>query len=373
MSAFSSLDWARFDVWGIVAGAGIAVVKPEHRENCHAWLQRHDYAISSSDFGQGIGPAVVALGDLFRWEEQFGYALQPHSRNLAALRDGFEFDLDPGQGHVLELVNADSAYREDPHWLLGLLSIAQEYSLRELALGARFFAILVLDGDSVLIGKPYESLSVPGPFSQPSNKADPFGPSKQAKGAASPSSILTSGRPDPGEYADYAQADIDMVEGDDAVEVLLRLGKQMVTLFQELGEPNGNVTYAPGKWTVKQILGHLADDERIFAYRALCVARGDSRPLPGFDENDYAAAARFENRSLADLLADFEAVRHASITLFGGLDQEAWLRKGIVNGYSASPRGLAFHIAGHELHHLRILRERYLPLVGNEPHRGDGV
>lgn len=173
-----------------------------------------------------------------------------------------------------------------------------------------------------------------------------------------------SGRPEPGEYADYAQSDIDAVEGEDAVEALIRQGRETVALFQELGEANGNLSYAPGKWSVKQVLGHLADDERIFAYRALCVARGDSRPLPGFDENDYAAAAGFENRSLADLLADFEAVRHASVTLFRGLDREAWLRRGTVNGYSASPRGLAFHIAGHELHHLRILRERYLPLSG---------
>ena len=174
---------------------------------------------------------------------------------------------------------------------------------------------------------------------------------------------MTTGRPEPGEHADYAKADIDLVEGNDAIEVLIRLGKQTIALFQKLGEANGDVTYAPGKWTVKQVLGHLADDERIFAYRALCVARGDSRPLPGFDENDYAAAARFENRFLGDLIEDFEAVRHASVTLFRGLDREAWLRRGIVNGYSASPRGLAFHIAGHELHHLRILHERYLPLV----------
>ncbi|HWM94668.1 MAG TPA: DinB family protein [Thermoanaerobaculia bacterium] len=187
-----------------------------------------------------------------------------------------------------------------------------------------------------------------------------------------PQILQRSGRPEPREYADYAQPDIDVVEGDDAVEVLLRQGKQTVALFQEFGEPNGNVSYAPGKWTVKQVLGHLADDERIFAYRALCVARGDSRPLPGFDENAYAVAARFENRSLADLLADFEAVRHASVTLFRGLDTEAWLRRGIVNGYSASPRGLAFHIAGHELHHLRILRERYLLLLGRKALKGPG-
>jgi uncharacterized damage-inducible protein DinB len=173
-----------------------------------------------------------------------------------------------------------------------------------------------------------------------------------------------SGRPEPGEFASYAQADIDAVEGDDAVAALLRQRGLTLALWQQFGEQGSDLSYAAGKWTVKQVLGHLADDERIFAYRALCIARGDTLPLPGFDENLYVREARFENRSLADLLADYEAVRHASVTLFRGLDRKAWLRQGIVNGYAASPRGLAFHIAGHELHHHRILRERYLPLTG---------
>lgn len=172
-----------------------------------------------------------------------------------------------------------------------------------------------------------------------------------------------SGRPEPGEFAEYARDDIDLVQGDDAIAALMRQRHETVALFGRFGEEGGDLSYAAGKWTVKQVLGHLADDERIFAYRALCVARGDSRSLPGFDENAYAKAARFENRSLADLSADYEAVRNASVTLFRGLDREAWLRRGVVNGYSASPRGLAFHIAGHELHHHRVLLERYLPLV----------
>jgi hypothetical protein len=172
-----------------------------------------------------------------------------------------------------------------------------------------------------------------------------------------------SGRPGPGEHASYAQADIDLVEGDDAVTALLRQRQETLALFARFGEQGGNVSYAPGKWTIKQVLGHLADDERIFAYRALCVARGDSRPLPGFDENAYARAARSESRSLVDLLADYEAVRSASVTLFRGFDREAWLRRGTVNGYAATPRGLAFHIAGHELHHHRIVLTRYLPLA----------
>ena len=154
-----------------------------------------------------------------------------------------------------------------------------------------------------------------------------------------------------------------MVEGDDAVAALLRQRSLTVELFETFGDAGGSLAYAPGKWTVKGVLGHLADDERIYAYRALCVARGDPRPLPGFDENDYARAAAFDSRTLADLLADYEAVRNASITLFRGLPPEALLRRGIANDHEVTPRGLAFHIAGHELHHHAILRERYLPLL----------
>lgn len=175
--------------------------------------------------------------------------------------------------------------------------------------------------------------------------------------------FVESGRPQPGEFAAYAQPDIDLVRGNCAVTALVAQRSATLELFARFGEQSSDLSYAEGKWTVKQVLGHLADDERIFAYRALCIARGDSRPLPGFDENTYAAAARFEDRQFDDLLADYCAVRDASVTLFRGLDPSAWQRMGTVNGYSASTRGLAFHIAGHELHHHRILRERYLPLL----------
>lgn len=174
-----------------------------------------------------------------------------------------------------------------------------------------------------------------------------------------------SGRPLPGEYADYAREDIAAVEGDDAVRALERLRPITRQLFLRFGEAGGDVTYGPGKWSVRQVLGHLADDERIFAYRALCVARGDTRPLPGFDENDYMRASPFHERTLAELLEDYDAVRAASVTLFRGLAPEAWLRRGVVNGYEVTPRGLAFHIAGHELHHHRILIERYLPALAS--------
>jgi uncharacterized damage-inducible protein DinB len=172
-----------------------------------------------------------------------------------------------------------------------------------------------------------------------------------------------SGRPLKGEYAVYGQADIDLVEGDDAVAALMRQRRQTADLFEEFGEDGGLLAYGPGKWTIRQVLGHLADDERVYAYRALCIARGDARPLPGFDEKAYAQMGSFSSRSMRELLADYEAVRNASVTLFLGLDSEAWLRRGVANGHDVTPRGLAFHIAGHELHHHGIVRERYLPLL----------
>jgi hypothetical protein len=164
MAAFDQLDWNRFDVWAAVAAEGVAVVETAHRDACQAWLRQHRYALTSIDFADGVGPAVVALGERFRWEEQFGYRLTAENRNLNALRDGFEFDLKPGQGHVLELLNAEVAHREDPRWFAGLLAIAHEHSRWQLALGARFFATLFLDRGSSLIGAEYEKLSVPGPF-----------------------------------------------------------------------------------------------------------------------------------------------------------------------------------------------------------------
>jgi uncharacterized damage-inducible protein DinB len=172
---------------------------------------------------------------------------------------------------------------------------------------------------------------------------------------------MISGRPLDGEFAAYAKTDIDYVAGDDAVGALVTQGKEIAELLESLDEETIRARrYAAGKWTVKEVIGHLIDDERIFAYRALCVARGDVRPLPGFEENDYVAATNFEARPLTNLIAEYRAVRAATITLFDSLTAEEWTRRGNVNGYEASVRGLAFHMAGHELHHLRTLRGRYL-------------
>lgn len=186
---------------------------------------------------------------------------------------------------------------------------------------------------------------------------------------------IPTGRPERGEFADYAASDIAAVPGQDAVTALALLENETRALFeacQELVERG--LTYAPGKWTLKEVLGHIIDDERIFSYRALCVARGEEIALPGFDEEVYVASADFESRTLSSLLEEYATVRTATISMLSHLPVGAWTRLGTVNGYSASARGLAFHIAGHELHHHRVIRERYLPLLEtpSEDARGRG-
>ena len=175
-----------------------------------------------------------------------------------------------------------------------------------------------------------------------------------------------SGRPEAGEFAPYAAEDIGFVAGDDAAAALDAQGQLLRREFGGLDDTAvAGVRYAPGKWTLKEILGHLVDDERIFIYRMLTVARGDGLVLPGFDENLYVSMAGFESRPWAALLDDYRVTREGTIHFLSGLPPDAWHRRGMVNGYEASVRGLAFHVAGHELHHLRVVEARYRPLIGS--------
>ncbi|HEY2798139.1 MAG TPA: DinB family protein [Thermoanaerobaculia bacterium] len=170
-----------------------------------------------------------------------------------------------------------------------------------------------------------------------------------------------SGRPEPGEYGGYAEADVALVQGDDAAEALAAQLPETLALLRGVEERRATkFRYAPRKWTIKQIVGHLSDDERIFVYRMLCLARGDHRVLRGFDEKAYMRRSGFNERTLPDLLDELASVRAATLSLLRGLPEDAWARSGVVNGYPATVRGLAFHLAGHELHHRRILKERYL-------------
>jgi hypothetical protein len=177
-----------------------------------------------------------------------------------------------------------------------------------------------------------------------------------------PTKIALS-RPQPGEYASHYEKYIGMVTGTDIVSILEAQRLQMIQLFAARTERDGNFRYAPEKWTVKEVLGHVTDAERIFAYRALRIARLDQTPLSGFEQDDYVRAGAFGERSLAGLAEEFAQVRNATVALFRPLGEGAWKRRGVASKNEVSVHALAFIIAGHELHHREILKERYFPAI----------
>ncbi|HEY2646468.1 MAG TPA: DinB family protein [Candidatus Acidoferrales bacterium] len=174
---------------------------------------------------------------------------------------------------------------------------------------------------------------------------------------------MMKNKPAPGDYAPYALQYISLVSGDDILDALHAQLKQTVTLFSGRSERDGNFRYAPDKWTVKEVVGHVADTERIFAYRAMRIARGDQTPLAGFEQDDYVRAAGFGARKLTDLIEEYEDVRHASLSLFHSLDEGAWSRHGVASNNRVTVLALAYITAGHELHHRKILEERYFPAI----------
>jgi uncharacterized damage-inducible protein DinB len=170
-------------------------------------------------------------------------------------------------------------------------------------------------------------------------------------------------RPGAGEYAPFYENYVALIQGEDIVAVLEAHLRQTIAMFRGRSEREGDFRYAPEKWSVKEVLGHVADTERIFAYRALRIARGDQTPLPGFEQNDYVQAARASQRKLAAIVEEFADVRRASISLFQSLDGEAWLRRGVASNHEVTVRALAYITAGHELHHRGVLEERYFPAI----------
>jgi enterochelin esterase-like enzyme len=182
--------------------------------------------------------------------------------------------------------------------------------------------------------------------------------------AMSTASAITLVRPATGTYLPYTQAYIDLVPLD--ADPLVQLRQQAAELHRELAslsEAQALMRYAPGKWTPKEVLVHLADSERIFAYRALRFARADAQELPGFDENEFAVHSEANDHSMSDLLTEYHAVRAATLAFFSGLNAGQLDRAGRANGGATSVRALLYIIAGHEQHHLRILRERYWPAL----------
>jgi hypothetical protein len=166
------------------------------------------------------------------------------------------------------------------------------------------------------------------------------------------------GAPDASEYAPFYAGYIARVR-EEPLLALERQGGATVGILRRIPQSSAGHRYAEGKWTVRDIAGHLADAERIMGYRALRIARADVTPLAGFDENAYAAQAGADNRRWTDLIDELVAVRAASLALFRSLDAEAWQRRGVANGHTVSVRALAHIIVGHERHHLEILQSRY--------------
>ncbi len=165
-------------------------------------------------------------------------------------------------------------------------------------------------------------------------------------------------KPEPDEYAPYYGKYIQLVS-DDAITTLRASSASTSRVLSGVAEPQAMFRYAPGKWCVKEVLGHVIDTERVFTYRAMSVGREDATPLPGFDENAWLPAARFDRRPLPDIVAEYQAVRAATLALFASFDDAALERRGTASGHPVSVRSLAHMVAGHELHHVALLKERY--------------
>lgn len=175
-----------------------------------------------------------------------------------------------------------------------------------------------------------------------------------------PTTAPSTVRPAADEYAPFYAGYVARVPDGDVVAQMERQIEEVRALLAPLSAEQAAHRYAPGKWSIREVVGHLADAERVMAYRALRFARGDRTPLAGFDENAYVPESGAERRTLASLLDELAAVRAASVALFRGLPAEAWERDGEANRHRVTVRALAWIIAGHELHHLALLRERYL-------------
>jgi len=176
---------------------------------------------------------------------------------------------------------------------------------------------------------------------------------------------LTIARPEPGENAPYYDRYIGLVAGSDILKTLETQRRQMMLLLSGRNDNDGEFRYAAGKWSAKEVLGHVCDAERVFAYRALRIARGDQTPMEGFEQDDYVRNGPFARVPLEEVVEDYISVRRATVTLLRNLDEAAWVRRGVANKNEVSVRALAYIIAGHELHHRKILEDKYF-----SAHRG---
>lgn len=166
-------------------------------------------------------------------------------------------------------------------------------------------------------------------------------------------------RPTPDEYNEFYAGYINAVPAGDISQILLAQKEQVLSWIDQATDDGADYRYEPGKWSAKEVIGHMIDTEWIFSYRALRFARGDQSPLPGMDQNVFMAGANFADRSLHDLRAEFSGLRAASFQLVSSFSEEILNRTGVASGFTFSVRAMSWIIAGHCQHHLNILKERY--------------
>ncbi len=166
-------------------------------------------------------------------------------------------------------------------------------------------------------------------------------------------------RPDKNDYDPFYENYIKLVEGDDVNKILSAQSTETQDVLNSFPKSMGDYAYQPGKWTVKEVIGHLIDTERVMAYRAMCIARGEKQPLPGFNQDEYVKAGDFNNRELSDLVYEFRLLRESNMLLAKGLSSEALSKRGIANNKEVTVLALFFIIAGHEKHHMNVLLEKY--------------
>jgi len=166
-------------------------------------------------------------------------------------------------------------------------------------------------------------------------------------------------RPLENEYASYYQKYIDKVKGNDIASILEKQHKEILNVFASIDDKAGLFSYAEGKWSVKELLGHMLDSERVFSYRILCIARGEQQTLPGFNQDDFVLSANFNKRTVASLKAEYNYLKLANIEMIKSLSEEEISKKGTASKNPVTVRALIFILTGHERHHLDIFNERY--------------
>ena len=168
-------------------------------------------------------------------------------------------------------------------------------------------------------------------------------------------------KPLPGSYPPYFDTYISKVKSDNLLDELLTVHYDTIDLITSIDLETQHFRYAEGKWNIKEILQHIMDTERIFSYRALCIARGDSTPLPGFDENNYASHSYATARNMNDIAREFSVLRASTIELIKSLNENVWSNTGTANSHIVSIPALFYAILGHEIHHMQVINEHYLP------------